>query len=184
MARALVRLREIEQSFRILDEVVAKMPAGPVAVPIKGMPPVGEAWVRIEQPRGEVLYFVRVQRHSPARAFPRPHSHLREHSGHGRGDQGRLARRCPDDHPHHRSLHLLHREVKRGTHTNGADRSPQPVHETSHEALPLRGPARKFRGVRGRILNDFPKCILCASCAKHCPAERDRRRQGPRDSGA
>ncbi|MGO8695629.1 MAG: nickel-dependent hydrogenase large subunit [Rectinemataceae bacterium] len=59
MARALVRLREIEQSFRILDEVVAKVPAGPVAVPIKGMPPVGEAWVRIEQPRGEVLYFVR-----------------------------------------------------------------------------------------------------------------------------
>ena len=24
---------------------------------------------------------------------------------------------------------------------------------------------------RGRILNDFPKCILCSMCAKHCPAD-------------
>ncbi len=59
MARALVRLREIEESFSILDKVVALMPAGPVSVPIKGMPPVGDSWTRIEQPRGEVLYFVR-----------------------------------------------------------------------------------------------------------------------------
>ena len=59
MARAVVRLREIEQSFKIMDEVVAKMPAGPVSVPIKGMPPAGDAWNRVEQPRGEVVYFVR-----------------------------------------------------------------------------------------------------------------------------
>ncbi|HET7839464.1 MAG TPA: nickel-dependent hydrogenase large subunit [Rectinemataceae bacterium] len=59
MARALVRVREIEQSFHIIDQIVATMPAGPVAVPVKGMPPVGEAWVRLEQPRGEVLYYVR-----------------------------------------------------------------------------------------------------------------------------
>ncbi len=27
-----------------------------------------------------------------------------------------------------------------------------------------------FEATRGRILNDFPKCILCSMCAKHCPA--------------
>lgn len=59
MARALVRIREIEQSFRILDQVIQKIPAGPVAIPIKGMPPAGDAFVRLEQPRGEVVYFVR-----------------------------------------------------------------------------------------------------------------------------
>jgi ech hydrogenase subunit E len=59
MARAAVRIREIEQSFAILDQVVAKIPEGPVSVPIKGMPPVGECFVRLEQPRGEVVYYVR-----------------------------------------------------------------------------------------------------------------------------
>jgi ech hydrogenase subunit E len=38
---------------------VAGIPAGPVAVAVKGMPPVGERLVRLEQPRGEVVYYVR-----------------------------------------------------------------------------------------------------------------------------
>lgn len=60
MARAMVRVREIGQSFRILDQVVARAPAeGPVAVPVKVTPPAGEAFVRLEQPRGEVVYYVR-----------------------------------------------------------------------------------------------------------------------------
>jgi ech hydrogenase subunit E len=59
MARALVRMREIVQSFAILDKVVANIPAGPVAEPVKGMPPKGECFVRLEQPRGEVVYYVR-----------------------------------------------------------------------------------------------------------------------------
>ncbi len=58
-ARALVRFREIEESFKILEKVVAGMPAGATTVPVKGPPPKGEAWMRVEQPRGEVLYFVR-----------------------------------------------------------------------------------------------------------------------------
>lgn len=59
LARAAVRLREIEESFRMLERIVEKMPAGPVAVSVKGPPPAGESWMRVEQPRGEVLYFVR-----------------------------------------------------------------------------------------------------------------------------
>ncbi len=58
MARALVRIREIAQSFLILERLVASMPSGPVSVPVKGNP-TGEAFIRLEQPRGEVLYFVR-----------------------------------------------------------------------------------------------------------------------------
>jgi ech hydrogenase subunit E len=59
MARAIVRAREIEQSFAIMDKVVAAIPAGPVSVPAKGMPPKGESFARLEQPRGEVVYYVR-----------------------------------------------------------------------------------------------------------------------------
>lgn len=59
MARALVRVREIGQSFAILDQVVDKIPPGDVLSPVKGMPPVGEAFMRLEQPRGEAVYYVR-----------------------------------------------------------------------------------------------------------------------------
>ncbi len=58
MARALVRIREIAESFRIVERLVASMPPGPVSVSVRGNPK-GEAFVRLEQPRGEVLYFVR-----------------------------------------------------------------------------------------------------------------------------
>jgi ech hydrogenase subunit E len=59
MARAVVRFREIEQAFALMEQVVAKIPAGPVSVPVRGMPPVGECFARLEQPRGEVVYYVR-----------------------------------------------------------------------------------------------------------------------------
>jgi len=59
MARAAVRVGEIEQSFAILDKVVAGIPGGPVVEQFKGMPPAGESFVRLEQPRGEVVYYVR-----------------------------------------------------------------------------------------------------------------------------
>jgi ech hydrogenase subunit E len=59
MARAKVRIREIAQSFSILEQVVALIPPGPVAVPVKGAPPAGESMARLEQPRGEVVYYAR-----------------------------------------------------------------------------------------------------------------------------
>jgi ech hydrogenase subunit E len=59
MARAAVRVREIEQSFAIMEKVVALMPGGEVATPVKGVPPAGECFARLEQPRGEVVYYVR-----------------------------------------------------------------------------------------------------------------------------
>lgn len=58
MARVKVRAREIGESLRLVQEVTERIPSGPVSVPVKGMPE-GEAWIRVEQPRGEALYFVR-----------------------------------------------------------------------------------------------------------------------------
>jgi ech hydrogenase subunit E len=58
MARAKVRIREIDESLRLVADVAARIPAGPVAVPVKGIPN-GEGWARVEQPRGEALYFVK-----------------------------------------------------------------------------------------------------------------------------
>ena len=57
-ARCDVRIREIFQSFEIIREAVGKIPEGPVEVPVKGFPS-GEYMTRIEQPRGEALYYVK-----------------------------------------------------------------------------------------------------------------------------
>jgi ech hydrogenase subunit E len=57
-ARCLVRVRELFQSIRLIKEAAAKIPAGELAAKVVGTPK-GEAFVRLEQPRGEVVYFVR-----------------------------------------------------------------------------------------------------------------------------
>lgn len=57
-ARCDVRIREIFQSFDIIRQAVAKIPDGEVAVPVKGFPK-GEYLMRVEQPRGEAVYYVK-----------------------------------------------------------------------------------------------------------------------------
>ncbi len=57
-ARMEVRLLEVLQSMDIIKELVSKIPAGEVLVPIKGKPQAGAiAFNRLEQPRGESYYF-------------------------------------------------------------------------------------------------------------------------------
>lgn len=59
-ARAQVRVAELPQSVDIINELVHKIPDGPVSVPIKGNPADGaEAIIRIEQPRGEATYYLK-----------------------------------------------------------------------------------------------------------------------------
>src|SRR5699024_10471464 len=48
----------IFQSFDLIRQAVAKIPQGPIAVPVKGNPN-GEHFMRIEQPRGEAIYYVK-----------------------------------------------------------------------------------------------------------------------------
>lgn len=58
-ARCIVRLREIYQSFDLLRQVIDKIPAGPIEVDrIKGNPD-GSYMSRLEQPRGEVCYYLK-----------------------------------------------------------------------------------------------------------------------------
>ena len=57
-ARTKVRVRELYQSMALVREALAKMPEGELKTPFKGKPS-GEAAVRVEQPRGEVLYYLR-----------------------------------------------------------------------------------------------------------------------------
>lgn len=57
-SRCEVRINEIFQSFNIIRQAVAKIPEGPVSVDVKGNPN-GEAFVRLEQPRGEAVFYFR-----------------------------------------------------------------------------------------------------------------------------
>ncbi len=61
LARVLVRVREVEQSIGLVRQAVERMPKGDgqaLETRVRGMPD-GEVFVRLEQPRGEVLYYVR-----------------------------------------------------------------------------------------------------------------------------
>lgn len=57
-ARTSVRIREIFQSIDLIRQCIELIPKGDINVKIKGNPN-GENFTRVEQPRGEVLYYVK-----------------------------------------------------------------------------------------------------------------------------
>ena len=57
-ARCAVRCEEIFQSIRLIREAVAQLPAGEIALKVAGNPN-GEVFARTEQPRGEVVYYLK-----------------------------------------------------------------------------------------------------------------------------
>ncbi|QIK39095.1 NADH-quinone oxidoreductase subunit D [Caldichromatium japonicum] len=57
-ARCLVRIREIDQSCDLIIQCIDRMPEGPIEVSVKGKRPQGEGLFRLEQPRGEVCYYL------------------------------------------------------------------------------------------------------------------------------
>ena len=57
-ARTVVRLKEVYQSVSLIKKAIAKIPDSEISVPVKGNP-TGEVVSRVEQPRGEVLYYMR-----------------------------------------------------------------------------------------------------------------------------
>jgi len=60
-ARAMVRVREMYQCLALIEQSVAaleKIPGSPIAAPVKDNPS-GEYVSRLEQPRGEVTYFIK-----------------------------------------------------------------------------------------------------------------------------
>ncbi|MDX2141708.1 MAG: NADH-quinone oxidoreductase subunit D [Rhodospirillaceae bacterium] len=58
--RYLVRMEEMRQSIRIVRQAAAAIPEGPIMAKVAKVlkPPVGEAYVSIEAPKGELGYFV------------------------------------------------------------------------------------------------------------------------------
>jgi ech hydrogenase subunit E len=57
-ARCLVRIRETFHSIDLVRQAVDKIPDGPIDLKVKGAPN-GEYFSRIEQPRGEVIHYVK-----------------------------------------------------------------------------------------------------------------------------
>lgn len=57
--RAVVRLKELIESYRIIRQVLEKLPDGPISVRVPRMIPPGEAVSRYEAPRGEDLHYIK-----------------------------------------------------------------------------------------------------------------------------
>lgn len=57
-ARLAVRIKELFQSLDLVKQAAAKLPKGEYIVPVKGNPQ-GEIISRVEQPRGEVYYYIK-----------------------------------------------------------------------------------------------------------------------------
>jgi Ni,Fe-hydrogenase III large subunit len=57
-ARVWIRIREVEQSMRLLEQIVKQMPNGPTGIEIKSGP--GEGLALVEAFRGDVLAYVRL----------------------------------------------------------------------------------------------------------------------------
>lgn len=58
--RYIVRMQEMRQSVRIIRQAVDRIPGGPIMAKVPKIikPPVGEAYVSIEAPKGELGYYV------------------------------------------------------------------------------------------------------------------------------
>jgi ech hydrogenase subunit E len=57
-ARCKVRYREVLQSIALVRQALDKLPEGEISAKVKGRPS-GEGVARVEQPRGEVFYYIR-----------------------------------------------------------------------------------------------------------------------------
>ena len=110
-ARCEVRIREIYQSIGLIRQAVQKIPEGPIAVPVKGNPN-GEHFMRIEQPRGEAVYYVKGSGSKFIDRFPPAHADDQQHPADAGHAQGLPAGRRTAADPDHRPLHQLYREVR------------------------------------------------------------------------
>jgi ech hydrogenase subunit E len=56
--RCAVRIGELFQSISLIRQAIGKIPEGPIEVKVTGNPD-GEFFSRLEQPRGEVVYYIK-----------------------------------------------------------------------------------------------------------------------------
>jgi NADH-quinone oxidoreductase subunit D len=77
--RYIVRMQEMRQAVRIIEQAVEAIPAGPILGKVAKVikPPVGEAYVSIEAPKGELGYYaVSDGSTQPYRVRVRPPSYI------------------------------------------------------------------------------------------------------------
>ncbi|SHF59610.1 nickel-dependent hydrogenase large subunit [Desulforamulus putei] len=58
-ARAIVRLRDIQEAINIIQQCLKKLPDGPTCIDYLPEIPAGEAVAKSEAPRGELIYYLR-----------------------------------------------------------------------------------------------------------------------------
>jgi NADH-quinone oxidoreductase subunit D len=58
-AKFIVRLQELFESYRVIREILDKLPPGDLTVRVKPKVPAGETVSRVEAPRGELFYFLK-----------------------------------------------------------------------------------------------------------------------------
>ncbi|MGB9679741.1 MAG: nickel-dependent hydrogenase large subunit [Thermoanaerobacteraceae bacterium] len=58
-ARTIVRVREMLQSIDLVRQAISKIPQGDLNIKVKPNLPEGEVIERVEQPRGEVFYYIK-----------------------------------------------------------------------------------------------------------------------------
>ena len=58
-ARFLVRTKELFEAYRLIREILAKMPSGELSTRAPRRVPAGETVSRVEAPRGELFYFLK-----------------------------------------------------------------------------------------------------------------------------
>ena len=58
-ARFAVRVKELFECYRLVREILDRMPAGELAIPAPRKVPEGETISRVEAPRGELFYYLR-----------------------------------------------------------------------------------------------------------------------------
>lgn len=58
-ARFVVRINELFESYRLVREIAANLPAGELSVRVPRRIPEGEVISRVEAPRGELFYYIR-----------------------------------------------------------------------------------------------------------------------------
>lgn len=77
-SRALVRAREVSESIKLVKQLIERMPEGDICVEV-GKPPVGEDFSRVEAPRGELIYYVRLNgTNYPERVKLRPPTYMND----------------------------------------------------------------------------------------------------------